>query len=167
MSSLAQRRTKIVVTLGPSLNDRESLKQAIENGADVFRANFSHGKIETHEKVIQLIRDLAAEAGRIVAVLVDLQGPKIRIARFKNKKVQLREGQSFLLDTQMNEDEGTEEAVGLAYKDLPQDVRANDILLLDDGRMTFTVEKVEGSRIYCKVLVEDRKSTRLNSSHRP
>src|SRR5438128_1413799 len=107
------RRTKIVVTLGPSLDDHETLKRVIATGANVFRANFSHGTHETHEKRINMVRSIAAELNKIVAILVDLQGPKIRIARFKNKKIQLKEGQSFILDTELGEDDGTEESVSL------------------------------------------------------
>jgi pyruvate kinase len=147
------RRTKIVVTLGPALDDTEVLKRVILAGADVFRANFSHGSIETHENRIQMVRDIAAEYGKTVAILVDLQGPKIRIARFKNKKIQLQEGQAFVLDTQLGEEEGTEETVSLDYKNLPQDVRAGDTLLLDDGRIVMEVERTETTRIYCKVTV--------------
>jgi len=148
------RRTKIVVTLGPSLDDHETLKRVILAGADVFRANFSHGTRETHEQRISMVRQIAAEQGKAIAILVDLQGPKIRIARFKNKKVQLKEGQRFILDTKLGDDEGTEESVSLDYKNLPHDVHPGDTLLLDDGRIVMQVEKTEMHRIYCKVIVE-------------
>src|SRR5436190_4381113 len=112
------RSTKIVVTLGPSLDDAEMLERVILAGAVVFRANFSHGEITMHEKRIQMVRDIAAKHNKIVALLVDLQGPKIRIGRFKNKKITLQEGQDFLLDTQMDEGEGTEQMVSLGYKNM-------------------------------------------------
>lgn len=147
------RRTKIVVTLGPSLDDHETLKRVIQNGADVFRANFSHGALETHHQRIQMVRDIAHDCGKTVAILVDLQGPKIRIARFKNKKVRLEEGQSFILDTELADDEGSESAVSLDYKDLPRDVRPGDTLLLDDGRIVMLVQQIELNRIHCKVMV--------------
>lgn len=147
------RRTKIVVTLGPATDDREMLRRIILAGADVFRANTSHGAFSLHENRIQMVRELAQEYGRTVAILVDLQGPKIRIARFKNQKVQLREGQIFILDPQLNEEAGTEETVSLDYKNLPNDVHAGDTLLLDDGRIVMQVKTVEGSRIYCEVTV--------------
>lgn len=147
------RRTKIVVTLGPSLDDRDVLRRVIKAGADVFRANFSHGTPETHEQRIQAVREIAGEFGKAVAVLVDLQGPKIRIARFKNKKVTLIEGQSFILDPSLKDDEGTTESVSLDYKNLPNDVTAGDTLLLDDGRLVMKVEKIESHRIYCTVVV--------------
>jgi pyruvate kinase len=147
------RRTKIVVTLGPSLDDPEMLERVISNGADVFRANFSHGSVEMHEQRITAVRDIAAQQNKTVAILVDLQGPKIRIGRFKNKKIHLIEGQNFIFDTDMADDAGTEQAVSLDYKNLPNDVHANDTLLLDDGRIVMQVDRVEGNRIYCKVIV--------------
>lgn len=151
MNSL--RRTKIVVTLGPALDDPEVLKRVISFGADVFRANFSHGSIKLHEDRINMVRKIAAENNKIVAILVDLQGPKIRIARFKDKKIQLEEGQDFVFDTELGEENGTEKSVNLDYKDLPNDVKAGDTLLLDDGRIVMEVEKTEPTRIYCKVSV--------------
>src|SRR5579883_3001103 len=102
-------RTKIVVTLGPSLDSPEMLERVILAGAVVFRANFSHGEVSMHEARIKMVREIAARHGKTVAILVDLQGPKIRIGRFKNKKIQLREGQPFILDTELKGDEGTEE----------------------------------------------------------
>lgn len=147
------RRTKIVVTLGPSLDDPEMLERVILSGAVVFRANFSHGDISMHEARINLVREIAAKHERIVAILIDLQGPKIRIGRFKNKKITLREGQPFILDADLDENEGDENSVSLGYKNLPQDVRANDTLLLDDGRLVFNVVKVQGLKIFCEVVV--------------
>ena len=147
------RRTKIVITLGPALDDPEILKRAIVAGADVFRANFSHGAVSMHEERINSVRRLAEECGKTVAILVDLQGPKIRIGRFKNQKIQLEEGQSFILDTELNSDAGTEEIVSLDYKELPRDVRPGDTLLLDDGRIVMQVAKVEVNRIHCIVTV--------------
>ncbi len=150
---LPLRRTKIVITLGPSLDTPDVLKRAISAGADVFRANFSHGSLEMHEKRIAMVRELAEECDKTVAILVDLQGPKIRISRFKNQKVVLTEDQSFILDTDLGNDEGTEESVSLDYKSLPRDVRAGDTLLLDDGRIVMIVQKIEINRIHCRVLV--------------
>lgn len=147
------RRTKIVITMGPSLDDPDMLKRVILAGADVFRANFSHGTVEMHEKRITMVREMAAEFGKTLAILVDLQGPKIRISRFKNKKIQLQEGQDFVLDTTLGDEEGTEKSVSLDYKNLPNDVHAGDTLLLDDGRIVMEVNKIENMRIYCKVTV--------------
>jgi pyruvate kinase len=147
------RRTKIVVTLGPSLDDPAMLERVILAGAVVFRANFSHGEMSMHEARIQHVRDIAARHQITVAILVDLQGPKIRIGRFKNSKVKLSEGQAFTLDTELDETAGDEHQVSLAYKNLPRDVRPNDNLLLDDGRLVFKVLRVEQSKIHCEVVV--------------
>src|SRR5579871_3957555 len=126
------RRTKIVVTLGPSLDNPDMLERVILAGAVVFRANFSHGDIATHEARIAMVREIAARHEKTVAILIDLQGPKIRIGRFKNNKIILREGQPFVLDTTLDENAGDEKTVSLAYENLPRDVRAGDTLLLDD-----------------------------------
>ena len=147
------RRTKIVVTLGPAIDDPDMLTRVIKAGADVFRANFSHGTLETHEQRIKNVRQIAEKFGKAVAILVDLQGPKIRIARFKNKKIQLQEGQDFVLDTTLNSEEGTAQSVSLDYKNLPQDVQSGDTLLLDDGRIVFKVNKTDAHTIHCTVLV--------------
>lgn len=147
------RRTKIVITLGPACDTPDMLQRLIAEGTDVFRANFSHGSVESHRDRIELIRRLAAELGKEVAILVDLQGPKIRIGRFKNKKIVLQENQPFVLDTQLPSTDGTEQTVGLDYKNLPKDVYAGDTLLLDDGRIVMKVEKIEGEKIHCIVTV--------------
>ncbi len=147
------RRTKIVVTLGPSLDDSEMLERVIIEGADVFRANFSHGSLETHEQRITQVREIAKKHNKVVAILIDLQGPKIRIGRFKNKKIHLKEGQRFVFDTELDSDGGTEESVSLDYKNLLHDVHSGDTLLLDDGRIVMTVEQVKGHCIDCQVVV--------------
>ena len=147
------RRTKIVVTLGPSLDDPDMLERVILAGAVVFRANFSHGDIHVHEARISKVREIAARHEKIIAILVDLQGPKIRIGRFKNNKIQLKEGQAFTLDTKLDDTAGNEESVSLAYENLPRDVRSGDTLLLDDGRIVFKVTHVEPTKIFCEVIV--------------
>lgn len=147
------RRTKIVVTLGPSLDNSEVLERVILAGAVVFRANFSHGAISMHEARIEKVRAIAARHEIAVAILVDLQGPKIRIGKFKQNKIELQEGQDFILDTAMDDDGGDEKSVALAYKNLPNDVHPNDTLLLDDGRLVMRVIKTEATKIYCHVIV--------------
>lgn len=149
----ALRRTKIVVTLGPSLDDPIMLERVILAGAVVFRANFSHGDISMHEARINSVREIAAKHEKQVAILVDLQGPKIRIGRFKHNKIILKEGQPFTLDTMLDENEGNDETVALGYKNLPRDVRTDDTLLLDDGRLVFKVTRVESTQIFCQVVV--------------
>lgn len=147
------RRTKIVVTLGPSLDEPKILESVILAGASVFRANFSHGETSTHQKRIHDIREISARHGKTVAILVDLQGPKIRIGRFQNNAIQLEESQVFVLDTALAEELGNEKTVGLAYQNLPQDVASGDTLLLDDGRIVLEVEKIESTKIFTIVKV--------------
>src|SRR3990167_7269045 len=147
------RRTKIVVTLVPSLDDPAMLERVILAGAVVFRANFSHGDVSMHEARINRVREIAAKHEQIVAILVDLQGPKIRIGRFKNSKIHLHEGQSFILNTMLDENAGDEQSVSISYENLPRDVRSGDTLLLDDGRLVFKVTHVEPTKIFCEVIV--------------
>ncbi|MDA8561580.1 pyruvate kinase [Gammaproteobacteria bacterium] len=147
------RRTKIVVTLGPALDNADTLKKVIKAGADVFRANFSHGTIKTHEDRIRSVKEIAKNLDKSVAILADLQGPKIRIARFKDSKIILKENQKFTLDTNLDENSGTTDAVSLDYKDLPNDVSCGDTLLLDDGKIVFKVEQTDKKKITCKVIV--------------
>jgi pyruvate kinase len=147
------RRTKIVTTLGPATDDPHILTSMIRAGADVVRLNFSHGRPEEHARRMELARQAAASADRYVGVLGDLRGPKIRIDRFAAGPVTLNEGQPFVLDVSLDPDAGTAQSVGVAYKELPRDVRANDVLLLDDGQLVLDVEKVDGPRIYTRVRV--------------
>lgn len=146
------RRTKIVVTLGPALDNPLMLERVLLAGAEVFRANFSHGVLDTHLRRIREVRDIAARHEKIIAILVDLQGPKIRIGQFKDNKVELKEGQTFILDTHKEDREGDEEGVSIAYKDLTEDVKADDTLLLDDGRIVLKVINVEPTKIHCRVV---------------
>ena len=145
------RRTKIVATLGPATDNPRTLDRVIEAGVDVVRVNFSHGSPEEHLRRADTVRNRAHAHGREVGVLVDLQGPKIRVERFRGGKVLLEEGARFVLDAGLAADAGTSEAVGIAYKALPQDVRHGDTLVLDDGRILLWVEAVEGARIICQV----------------
>jgi pyruvate kinase len=144
------RRTKIVGTLGPASSDPKVLDKMMEAGLDVVRLNFSHGKPEDHIERAELVRSLARARGRAVGVLVDLQGPKIRIGKFKNSKVMLTKGDAFILDAECKM--GDQTKVGLDYKDLPKDVSRGSTLLLDDGRIEMWVEEVKGSAIHCKVV---------------
>jgi pyruvate kinase len=139
------RRTKIVATLGPASSDARTLARMIEAGLDVVRMNFSHGTAAEHGKRVDLVRSLARRAGRAVGVLVDLQGPKIRVGKFGDGQVTLRSGEKFVLDAER--ELGDEGGVGLDYKNLPRDVRTGDTLLLDDGRIVLGVSGVRGARI--------------------
>jgi pyruvate kinase len=142
---MSPRRTKIVATLGPASSDAKVLSRMIEAGLDVVRMNFSHGTAAEHKARVELVRSLAKRAGRAVGVLVDLQGPKIRIGKFADGSITLQGGESFVLDADRGM--GALDGVGLDYKDLPKDVRKGDTLLLDDGRIVLGVSGVRGARI--------------------
>lgn len=144
------RKTKIVATLGPASNDPKVLDRMIEAGVDVVRLNFSHGKPEDHIQRAEMVRSLARARGKTVGVLVDLQGPKIRIGKFHGGKIMLANGDTFILDATCHT--GSQERVGLDYKELPNDVSRGATLLLDDGRIVLWVEQVEGPEIICRVV---------------
>ena len=144
------RRTKIVATLGPACSDPKVLDKMIEAGVDVVRLNFSHGTPEEHIQRAELVRSLAKTRGRAIGVLVDLQGPKIRIGKFKDGKITLAAGDPFMLDVDC--EMGDQTRVGLDYKDLVYDVSRGATLLLDDGRIEMWVEEVKGDEVFCKVV---------------
>ncbi|EIJ42086.1 pyruvate kinase [Beggiatoa alba B18LD] len=147
------RRTKIIATLGPATDAPDMLEKIIHAGVDVVRLNFSHGTIENHQQRLTAVRQRAQALGRHVAVMADLQGPKIRIEKFQTGSIQLAEGDAFILDATCPSDAGTQARVGLTYKQLPRDVNTNDTLLLDDGRIVLSVDKVEQAQIFCHVIV--------------
>ena len=146
-----QRRTKIVATLGPATDDPKVLDKIIEAGVDVVRLNFSHGTADQHRERAEKVRNRARAHGRQVGVLADLQGPKIRIGEFVDGEIELKESESFILDAVLDESKGTKERVGIAYKELVNDVSRGDTLLLDDGRIELWVEEVTDSEIRCQV----------------
>src|SRR5574340_213111 len=146
-----QRSTKIVATLGPAISDAGIMSRLITAGVDVVRLNFSHGTANDHRRRVQLLRDCARRVGRTVGVLVDLHGPKIRIGTFAAGKVQLKPGQMFILDTRCSV--GDEQRVGLDYPELIEDVKAGDVLLLDDGRLVVDVTRIEDTEIHTTVRV--------------
>ncbi len=147
------RRTKIVATLGPNSSSLDTLRQMVAAGVNVVRLNFSHGTADEKKALVNLVRQAAQAEGKIVGIMADLQGPKIRVAKFKNGKITLQEKAQFVLDAALPKEDGDENAVGIDYKELPEDVRPNDILLLNDGLIVLVVEKIEGSRIVCRVKV--------------
>jgi len=147
------RRTKIVATLGPATEDRETLKQVLAAGVNVVRLNFSHGSAEDHINRAKLVRELAAELGVYVGILGDLQGPKIRISTFKDGPIKLAVGDKFELDATLPKGEGCQEKVGIDYKALPQDVSADDILLLDDGRVQLKVTHTTDTSVFTEVVI--------------
>ena len=144
-----QRTTKIVATLGPASTDAAMLDKLVAAGIDVVRLNFSHGSADDHRLRVDNLRLAMNTHGRTVAVMADLQGPKIRIGRFAGSKVLLKNGQEFILDADCPL--GDAGRVGLDYPELVADVVAGDILLLDDGRIIMDVGSIEGSEIRCCV----------------
>ncbi len=143
------RSTKIVATLGPASSDAETLERMLRAGVDVVRLNFSHGTAEDHLKRAALLRSLCEKTGRTVGIMVDLQGPKIRIGKFREGRVTLKAGDTFILDATCTE--GDASRVGIDYPELPQDVRPGDILLLDDGKLRLVAETVGATEVYCRV----------------
>lgn len=147
------RRTKIVATLGPSTDTVERIEAVIKAGTNVVRMNFSHGTAEDHMKRAEKVRTAAKKLGKYVAILGDLQGPKIRVAKFKDGPIHLNIGDTFTLDAELGTNDGGQESVGIDYKELPNDVGAGDLLLLDDGRIQLKVSNVEGTKVITEVTV--------------
>ncbi|WP_447928654.1 pyruvate kinase [Vreelandella sp. EE27] len=147
------RRTKIVATLGPASDRPGVLEKMLEAGVDVVRLNFSHGSKEDHQRRLEAIREIAARLNRSVAALGDLQGPKIRIARFADGPVNLKVGDAFILDMALDSQSGSAERVGCDYKALIDDVAPGDRLLLDDGRVVLDVTKIQGQEVHTLVHV--------------
>lgn len=150
---MQKKRTKIIATLGPASSDPNTINQLIRAGTDVFRINFSHGTADEHrERAIQ-VRVEAKKLGAHVALLGDLQGPKIRIAGFRDGGIKLVAGDTFILDTQHPEKAGDASIVGVGYQELPHDCKPGQTLLLDDGRLQLDIENITGSQIHTRVVV--------------
>ncbi|XOD69878.1 MAG: pyruvate kinase [Sodalis sp. (in: enterobacteria)] len=147
------RRTKIVATLGPATDRNNNLEKVIAAGANVVRLNFSHGSAEDHLRRAQKVREISIRLGRHIAILGDLQGPKIRISTFREGKILLNVGDKFLLDASLGDSDGDHTQVGIDYKNLPNDVVPGDILLLDDGRVQLKVLETQSIQIYTEVTV--------------
>ncbi|WP_343183364.1 pyruvate kinase [Buchnera aphidicola] len=147
------RRTKIVVTLGPSTDSSKVLKKIILSGANVLRINFSHGTSEEHIIRIKKAKKIIKKTKSNVAILGDLQGPKIRISKFKKNKIFLKKGDFFVLDYFYKNKLGNTKKVGFNYKNLPNDISVNDILLLDDGKIQIRVLNVKKLKVQTKVLI--------------
>ena len=147
---MPRRATKIVATLGPASSDPALLEAMIRAGVNVVRLNFSHGKAQDHVDRARLVREASQRAGREVAIMADLQGPKIRVGKFAEGKVMLEPGQAFVLDASRTEP-GDIHGVGLDYKELPRDVKAGDVLLLNDGLIVLNVVAVKGEQVHTTV----------------
>ncbi len=164
-SASHRRRTKIIATLGPATDDLRVLEGLIRAGVDVFRLNMSHGDAADQEKRAAQVRQAARNLRWQVALLVDLQGPKIRVEHFEKGSVRLDEGGHFTLDSDDVSTPGDDRRVGVSYAGLPNDVKPGDVLLLDDGLISMQVQSIEGGRIHCLVenggILSDRKGLNL------
>ena len=149
---LLRRATKIVATLGPASSEALLLEQMIKAGVNVVRLNFSHGTAQDHIDRARMVREAAQRAGREVAIMADLQGPKIRVGKFVQGRVMLEAGAPFVLDASRTEP-GDQHGVGLDYKELPRDTRAGDVLLLNDGLIVLTVDAVRGEAVHTTVKI--------------
>ncbi|MCZ6488310.1 MAG: pyruvate kinase, partial [Gammaproteobacteria bacterium] len=147
------RRTKIVATLGPATESDEALDALIKAGVDVLRLNFSHGSPEEYKALAQRVRAIGKANHRHLGILADLQGPKIRIDRFREGVINLASGADFCLDAECGVNDGDLNQVGITYKSLPDEVKQDDVLVLDDGRIVLKVKNVDGARINCSVTV--------------
>lgn len=147
------KRTKIVATLGPSTDAEGIPERLLRAGVNMFRLNFSHGNTAEHRQRVEQVREASRKTGLPVALLGDLQGPKIRIARFINKHIRLTKDDLFILDAAMDLVAGTQTAVGVDYKALPQDCCVGDTLLLDDGRIQLEIEHIDDDKIHTRVVI--------------
>lgn len=166
---LAQRRTKIVATIGPATNNPEALEKCVRSGMNVARLNFSHGEHADHLKVIHAVREISTRLKAPVALLQDLQGPKIRVGKFKNGKVELKEGSEVTISTVVKE--GTAEVLSTDFKELPMSVKVGQKILLDDGLLELAVTAVGTDTVTAKVIyggeLKDRKGMNLPGATLP
>ena len=144
------KKTKIVCTMGPNTNDREMMRKLIQNGMNVARFNFSHGDHEEQKFRMDMLKELREEEHTNTAILLDTKGPEIRVKDFKNGKIELKPGQTFTLTT--DEVEGDEKMVSITYKNLVNDVKPGNTILIDDGLIEMTVEQVSENKIVCRVV---------------
>jgi len=152
------RRTKIIATLGPAVSETAVLLKLLQAGVDCVRLNMSHGSTAEHQNRVTQVRSCAQQLQKEIGIIVDLQGPKIRIKKFKKGFTQLKIGNTFILDTQHQESEGDDKIVGVGYPTLPQDVHVGDTLLLDDGLIVLSVQQIKASQVICDVKLGGRLS---------
>ncbi len=154
------RRTKIVATLGPATDEDDALREVIAAGVNVVRVNFSHGTADDHRKRVEKVRRIAKEEGCIVGILGDLQGPKIRLSDFVDGSIELANGDTFTLDVNHDDKAGNQQVVGCTYENLPNDISAGRVLVLDDGRIVLKAKEIDGSKIHTEVIVGGKLSNR-------
>lgn len=157
------RRTKIVCTLGPATNEKETMKKLIQNGLDAARINFSHGTYESHADTIAKLKEARAELNAPIPLILDTKGPEIRIKTFRDGKIRLEEDAEFTLTTR--EVEGDETIVSVTYADMPKDLQKGSRVLIDDGLIELRVESITETDVHCKVInggtVSSRKGVNL------
>ena len=146
------RQTKIIATIGPSTDSEDSIRGLIKAGVDVMRLNFSHSDKKTHIKRCKLARDISSQMKYHVGIMGDLQGPKIRIGKFKESSVMLENGKKFIIDSSHDIEAGDKDIVGTDYVELVKDITSKDSLLLDDGRIELKVKSIKGSQIVTEVV---------------
>ena len=144
------RRAKIVCTLGPAVESVEKVTELINAGMNMARLNLSHGGYEEHQSRLDTVRQVAKKQNKAVAILVDLQGPKIRLARFSDGPHELSRGDKFVITT--DEIQGSKERVGTTYKGLPGDCRKGDVIMIDDGKVSVRVIEVKGNDVITEVI---------------
>jgi pyruvate kinase len=144
MERITYNKTKIVATVGPASNNKEMLRALAKEGVDVFRLNFSHGKHEDHLKVINFVREINAELGTHIALLQDLQGPKIRVNEMQ-PGIEIKAGDTITITTK--EVLGNQELVSTSYEGLPKDVKVGDMILIDDGKIELKVKEVRNTEV--------------------
>lgn len=158
-----QNHAKIVATVGPASNTKEMLTKLAKAGVNVFRLNFSHGEHSIHKEVIKNIREVNDDLGSHIAILQDLQGPKIRVEMVKDNGVPIEPGNEIVITTDTCE--GTSERVSTSYKNLPNDVKSGDMILIDDGNLELAVKEVKGNDVVCEVkyggILKSRKGINL------
>ena len=154
------RKTKIVCTIGPASSSEEVFAEMCKAGLNVARLNFSHGTHEEHQQKFDMIHKVRKALGLPIAIMLDTKGPEYRICTFKNKKILLQDGDAFTFTTRQVE--GDETIVGVSYAGLANDLSVGDTVLVNNGLVIFTVERIEGTEIHCRVVVggelSDRKS---------
>ena len=143
------RRAKIVCTMGPAVESPENVTRLVAAGMNVARLNLSHGSYEEHQVRLDRVREAANKAGKAIAILVDLQGPKIRLGRFENGPHELARGDIFTITT--DEISGTKERVSTTYKGLPGDCKSGDVILIDDGKVSVEVTEVRGNDVITQI----------------
>jgi len=162
---MIEKKTRIVCTIGPATETKDMMKKLINKGMNVARLNTSHGDPKTHANRIERLKEVRKDLKKPMAILLDLEGPKMRTSTFKNKEVELIEGKEFTLTSK--EVEGDETIVGLTYKGLPEDVDKGDIILVNDGKVKLEVISSDGTNIKTKIInggvITDRRGINIPS----